>query len=68
MTIAIWLDVLEAGVISTRTQRAALTLVGLVTTVTTGPLLTRSRRARGCARRRRRPRPPEPRSPADARR
>lgn len=46
-TIAISLDVLNAGVISTRTH-AALTLIGLLTTVITGPLL-------GWARRRPRP-------------
>lgn len=47
MTIAISLDALDAGVISTRTH-AALTLIGLLTTVITGPLL-------GWARRRPRP-------------
>jgi Kef-type K+ transport system membrane component KefB len=41
MTIAISLDVLRAGIITTRTH-ALLTLVGLVTTVLAGPLLTRS--------------------------
>lgn len=41
MTIAISLDVLDGGLISTRTH-AALTLVGLVTTVLTGPLVGRA--------------------------
>jgi Kef-type K+ transport system membrane component KefB len=41
MTIAISLDVLQAGIITTRTH-ALLTLVGLVTTVVAGPLLARS--------------------------
>lgn len=41
MTIAISLEVLQAGVISPR-MHAALTLVGLVTTVIAGPLLRRS--------------------------
>ena len=42
MTIAISLAVLQAGVISSR-MHATLTLVGLVTTLVTGPLLTRAR-------------------------
>ncbi len=42
MTIAISLEVLQAGVISARTH-AALTLVGLLTTVIAGPLLARAR-------------------------
>jgi Kef-type K+ transport system membrane component KefB len=41
MTIAISLDVLQAGIVTTRTH-ALLTLVGLVTTVVAGPLLARS--------------------------
>jgi Kef-type K+ transport system membrane component KefB len=41
MTIAISLDVLQAGIITTRTH-ALLTLIGLVTTVVAGPLLARS--------------------------
>jgi Kef-type K+ transport system membrane component KefB len=41
MTIAVSLDVLQAGIITTRTH-AMLTLVGIVTTVTAGPLLARS--------------------------
>ena len=41
MTIAISLDVLQAGIITTRTH-ALLTLVGLVTTAVAGPLLARS--------------------------
>ncbi len=41
MTIAISLDVLQAGVVTTRTH-ALLTLVGLVTTLDVGPLLARS--------------------------
>ncbi|MDP2712695.1 MAG: cation:proton antiporter [Solirubrobacteraceae bacterium] len=41
MTIAISLDVLQAGVIGAR-MHATLTLIGLVTTVVAGPLLRRS--------------------------
>jgi Kef-type K+ transport system membrane component KefB len=41
MTIAISLDVLDAGVISTQLH-ATLTLAGIVTTVLAGPLLTRA--------------------------
>ncbi len=41
MTIAISLDVLQAGIITTRTH-AMLTLAGLVTTALAGPLLARS--------------------------
>lgn len=40
MTIAVSLDVLQAGIITTRTH-AMLTLVGIVTTLTAGPLLAR---------------------------
>lgn len=46
MTIAISLEQLHAGVITTRTH-AALTLIGLVSTVIVGPLLTRARLPRG---------------------
>ena len=55
MTIAVSLDLLHAGLVTTRTH-ALLTLVGLVTTLLAGPLLARS----GCgrARRRRAPRSP----------
>lgn len=42
MTIAISLEQLHAGVITTRTH-AALTLIGLVSTVIVGPLLARAR-------------------------
>jgi Kef-type K+ transport system membrane component KefB len=41
MTIAISLDFLHAGIITTRTH-ALMTLVGLVTTLLSGPLLARS--------------------------
>jgi Kef-type K+ transport system membrane component KefB len=41
MTIAISLDVLHAGIITTRTH-ALMTLAGLVTTLLAGPLLVRS--------------------------
>ncbi len=41
MTIAISLDLLHAGIITTRTH-ALMTLVGLVTTLIAGPLLARS--------------------------
>ena len=41
MTIAISLDLLRAGLVTTRTH-ALLTLVGLVTTLLAGPLLARS--------------------------
>ena len=42
MTIAVSLEVLHAGIITTRTH-AMMTLVGLVTTLLAGPLLTASR-------------------------
>ena len=42
MTIAISLDVLQAGIITTQTH-AMMTLVGLVTTLVAGPLLAASR-------------------------
>ena len=41
MTIAISLDLLHAGIVTTRTH-ALMTLVGLVTTLIAGPLLARS--------------------------
>ena len=41
MTIAISLDLLHAGIVTTRTH-ALLTLVGLVTTLIAGPMLARS--------------------------
>ena len=41
MTIAISLDLLQAGIFTTRTH-ALMTLVGLVTTLIAGPLLARS--------------------------
>ncbi len=41
MTIAVSLDVLQAGIITTRTH-AMLTLIGIVTTVVAGPLLAGS--------------------------
>jgi len=41
MTIAVSLDLLQAGLVTTRTH-ALLTLVGLVTTLLAGPLLARS--------------------------
>jgi len=43
MTIAISLDVLQAGIVTPRTH-AMLTLIGLVTTLLAGPLLARSGR------------------------
>ena len=46
MTIAISLDVLQAGVIGLRLH-ATLTLVGLISTLAAGPLLARARLARG---------------------
>lgn len=42
VTIAVSLEVLQAGIITTRTH-AMMTLVGLVTTMLAGPLLTASR-------------------------
>jgi len=41
MTIAVSLDVLQAGIITTGTH-AMLTLIGLVMTLLAGPLLARS--------------------------
>ncbi|MDX6680686.1 MAG: hypothetical protein QOG94_725 [Solirubrobacteraceae bacterium] len=46
MTVAISLDVLHAGIITTRTH-ALLTLAGLVTTLVAGPLLAASGLAQG---------------------
>ena len=46
MTIAISLDVLHAGIVTTRTH-ALLTLAGLVTTLVAGPLLAASGLAPG---------------------
>ena len=42
MTIAVSLDVLHAGIVTTRTH-AMLTLVGVVTTMLAGPLLAAAR-------------------------
>ena len=57
MTIAVSLQLLQAHIIDPRLH-AALTLIGLVTTIAAGPLLPRAWR--------RRPTDPEPREPAPA--